>query len=143
MILPPRQLGGSFFGEDIKLVYFLIAVFGSAGALARFGVSAWMMPRTSMQYPWGTLTVNLVGCFVIGLLLGSGVLDSLRYPNLRFALVTGFLGSFTTFSAFSAETWLMFEGGRVVPAVLYVTLSVVGCLLLTAIGFGLGNVGAR
>lgn len=125
------------------MAYFWVAILGAAGALARIGVSAWMMPKTSMQYPWGTLTVNLVGCFFIGLLLGAGVLNSPRYPNLRFALVTGFLGSFTTFSAFSAETWLMVESGRVGSAVLYVTVSVVGCLLFTAIGYGLGNVGAR
>jgi len=120
-----------------------IALFGAAGAVARFGVSLWVAERVSRGIPWGTLVVNLAGCFVIGIVIGSGLLDSARFPQLRAAAVTGFLGAFTTFSAFSAETWLMIEAGRWSAASLYVIVSVFGCLALTAIGYGLANVGAR
>ncbi|MBK6767172.1 MAG: fluoride efflux transporter CrcB [bacterium] len=120
-----------------------IAVFGALGAVARFSTSLWVAERVSRGLPWGTLVVNLAGCFVVGLLFGSGALDSARFPQLRAAAVTGFLGAFTTFSAFSAESWLLIEAGRWASAGAYVLISVLGCLASTAIGYALANVGAH
>ena len=120
-----------------------IAVFGALGSLSRFAVSLWLAPRTSAEFPWSTVLVNLFGCLVIGVLIGSGLLDNPKYPFLRAAAVTGFLGAFTTFSAFSAETWLLVEAGRTVPAILYVTTTIIGCLMLTAVGYSVARIGGQ
>jgi CrcB protein len=85
-----------------------VALAGALGALARFGVHRAVESRTTGRLPWGTVTVNVVGSFtlavIVGLVLRHGV-----EPDVRVVLGTGFLGSFTTFSAFAFES---FELGR-------------------------------
>jgi CrcB protein len=80
------------------------------GALLRWGISLWLNPGGVI--PWGTLVVNLVGGYLIGVVIGvlSGLPDI--HPAWRLMVVTGFLGSLTTFSSFSAETVGMLTGGR-------------------------------
>lgn len=116
------------------MVYFWIAVAGGAGSLCRYLVwRAATQPDT--VFPAGTLTVNLAGCFCIGLLA-----KMVNHDVLRLALITGFLGGFTTFSAFSLETLHLFRNGLISTAVLYVTASNVGGLLAAWAGWRIGHV---
>ena len=85
----------------------LISLGGALGALSRFGVtelSCWLFGRS---FPVGTLLANLVGCFLIGVLMGAGFSDSV--PRARLAFGIGFLGSFTTYSTFAVETFVQAE----------------------------------
>ncbi len=113
----------------------LVGLGGALGAISRYLVGT-LTDSTSvaMRFPIGTLIVNIVGCFLIGLI--SVVL--LRYwpigSNARLFLITGVLGGFTTFSAFSFETVTMIKAGNLSAAALYILPSVLIGLLVTYIG---------
>jgi len=95
-----------------------VALGGAAGSVARYLVSIAALALFGAGFPWGTLAVNVVGSAAIGVAAGLG----LEGPA-RLLLVTGFLGGFTTFSAFSLETGALFERSPAL-AVLYVLASV-------------------
>ena len=100
-----------------------IALAGAAGALARWGLNSWFGPRFA-SFPWGTLLINVTGSFVIGVLFAVLVERGVGSETLRLALMTGFLGAYTTFSAFSLETLRLVEQGAARAAVANVFLSV-------------------
>lgn len=112
-------------------LYALVMVGGALGSAARFATSAWCEAKWGANFPWGTLTVNIVGSFLIGLIfvLSEGVASSVIQAHTRAVLITGFLGGFTTFSAFSLQTLALFESGRTEAAILNVLASVLICLL--------------
>ncbi len=85
-----------------QLMY--IAIGGAFGAVCRFVVSEATQKRWAGGFPVGTLTVNVVGCFLIGFLLQLGSQSEWLSPSLRALLVTGFLGALTTFSTFGYDT---------------------------------------
>lgn len=105
-----------------------IAGGGAFGALARFYVSTGVYRLLGRDFPWGTLSVNLLGSFAMGLLFVLLLERSLVGPELRAAILIGFLGSFTTFSTFSLETLTLVEQGEMLPALLNVGVSVVLCI---------------
>jgi CrcB protein len=90
----------------------------------------------SSQFPTGTLTVNLIGCLIIGALAGLNNTHSLS-ENTRLLLFTGLLGGFTTFSSFSNETVQLLRTGHHLWAALYVVASNAGGFLLAAGGYAL------
>lgn len=81
----------------------LLAVAGALGTLARYGLSTSIARATGEAFPWGTLVVNVIGCFLFGLVFHLAEERRLLTPELRLVLLTGFLGGFTTFSAFAHE----------------------------------------
>jgi CrcB protein len=105
-----------------------IAGGGALGALARFLVSNGLYRVLGRDFPWGTLGVNLLGSFAMGLLFVLLLERSLLAPELRAAIMIGFLGSFTTFSTFSLETLTLVEQGEMLPALANVVVSVVVCI---------------
>jgi CrcB protein len=112
----------------------LLIVFGSAGTLARYALQGLVQYRTETSFPTGTLTVNLMGCFLLGG-IGQFALERLIIPpDWRIAITVGFFGAFTTFSSFSWETVQMLQDGEWTRAILYVSVSVVGGLLLALAG---------
>lgn len=106
----------------------LIAVGGAAGAILRLGVA------TAFDFsPWATLMVNLIGSFAIGVLLPWVLRDAKR---ARFAplVITGFLGGFTTFSAFAADTVLLLRDGVALLALGYVAITLAGGIAAALLG---------
>ncbi len=87
-----------------------LALAGAAGTLARFGLLSLTERIIQKNYPWGTLVVNLVGCLLVGLLLGLAEGRLKIEPQTLTLLLIGFFGAFTTFSAFVLETGKLLEG---------------------------------
>jgi len=110
-----------------------VAVGGVAGAEARYGLEvAW--PHPAGQFPWTTLLINVLGCLLIGVLLGA-LARAPRPPRLaRPLLGTGVLGGFTTFSAYAVDVAGLGHAGRWAVAAAYLVLTVVACVAATAVG---------
>ena len=104
----------------------LVASGGAVGAVARWAIGGWVLHRTGGDFPWGTLVVNLLGCFVAGVLAGLIVRHDAFSPDARLFLMTGILGGFTTFSAFGVDTAYLIRRREYLPATGYVMASVVG-----------------
>jgi|SRR6187401_1432380 len=107
---------------------FWICLGGAAGTAARHLLTLWSNDRFGSSFPYGTLVVNLIGCFVISLVVQAAVTSDWP-PTLRLALVTGVLGGFTTYSAFNHETLRLFSQGSGGMALGYVALTMIGGLL--------------
>jgi len=113
-----------------------VALGGALGALARYAVSSWLN-TSSAKLPWGTLAVNVLGSFVMGILFVL-ILERAKLPlEMRPLLMTGFLGAFTTFSTFSLETLTLIHEGHVIAAIFYVLLSVILCIAVLALAVSL------
>ncbi len=115
---------------------------GAVGALLRFLVSSGVYQWLGRDFPYGTLAVNLIGSFLIGL-LSEGLLAEpvgKLAAAYRPALLVGFLGAFTTFSTFSLETLTLIEQGQFVRALTNVMVSVLLCLAAVALGVILGRI---
>ena len=117
----------------------LIAMFGAIGTLARYGLQGIVQTRVAGTFPYGTLLVNLSGCFLLGL-IGQFTLNRLVIsPDWRVAIAVGFFGGYTTFSSFGWETAKMLEDGEWARATAYVGASVFAGLLLSIAGIRLAN----
>jgi len=102
------------------------------GALMRWRLQIWLNPDGLI--PWGTLAVNLIGGYLIGVCIGIFQAMPEIDPVWRLALITGFLGTLTTFSSFSGEVVLMLQAERHLVAAGTILIHVAGSLLLTVIG---------
>ena len=112
----------------------MIAIFGALGCVARYYLSGWTYSKLGWGFPWGTLAVNVVGAFFIGLIMELGLRNANIPANLRIGLTIGFMGGLTTFSTFSYETFKLLETGRILVAFSNVIISVTVCLLFTWLG---------
>ena len=119
--------------------FFLIALFGAIGTLARYGLGGVVQIRTGSTFPYGTLLINLTGCFLLGLIGQLTMNRMLISPDLRVAIAVGFFGGYTTFSSFGWETAKMLEAGEWLRATAYVAASVFAGLLLSVVGIRLAN----
>jgi len=111
-----------------------IALFGALGCLTRYFLSGWVYNLLGRSFPSGTFAVNIVGAFLIGLIMEFSMRSTLISPSLRIGLTIGFLGGLTTFSTFSYETFRLLEDGELLIAMTNVLVSVVICLLFTWLG---------
>jgi fluoride exporter len=121
-----------------QIVY--IGLFGALGCLARYFLSGWVYALLGRGFPYGTLVVNVIGAFLIGLIMEFSLRSALVPPTIRVALTIGFLGGLTTFSTFSFETFRLLEEGAVLVAFGNVLLSVVCCLACTWLGIFVARV---
>ncbi|XOF33040.1 MAG: fluoride efflux transporter CrcB [Candidatus Electrothrix sp. YB6] len=97
----------------------LIGAGGFTGAVLRFLVSSWVQTRSgSIVYPFGTLSVNMIGCLLIGFLSALVETKAMFSPETRSFVLIGLLGAFTTFSTFGNETLNLIRESRMVPALL-------------------------
>lgn len=110
----------------------LVMVGGFLGAICRYGVGD--LVETEQGFPFGTLLVNLIGCFLLGWLLTFMAHRNKKRPYITLLFGTGFIGSFTTFSTFSVEMIQLFEKELVFLAVMYVLFSMFFGLLLAFLG---------
>ena len=107
----------------------LVALGGGIGSAFRYLVSLGITKQFPCTFPLGTFIVNLTGCFIIGLLLGLSVRFSIFDNELKYLLIAGFCGGYTTFSTFSAENLKLLESGNYWTLSLYVAGSVILGLL--------------
>lgn len=112
--------------------YLLIALGGAAGSLLRYGCSRWL---NNPSFPYGTLVVNIVGSFLIGLFWA--ILSKQADDTKRLLLITGFCGGFTTFSAFSLEGLQLLEQSKFAVFFLYTFATIFLGLAATYTGFKL------
>lgn len=117
-----------------------IGLAGAAGAVLRYMTQQGLTVVLGRQFPFGTLAVNVLGSFLIGLLFVAFWERAVANELLKLALVVGFLGSFTTFSAFSLDTWILVQHGAYVKAAGNVLANVTICLLATWLGIVLARV---
>jgi len=124
--------------EQIVRIILLI-VFGAVGTLARYGLDGWIQNRVGPAFPAGTLIVNVLGCFLLGIIGQFGLTHLVLPPDWRIGLTTGLVGAFTTFSTFGWESVRMLETGEWARAGVYVGASLLGGLAAMMLGMWLGN----
>jgi len=121
----------------------IVALGGALGSVLRYKVGALVLQQTGVTaFPYGTFTVNVAGCLVAGLLIGLGEHVEFLSAGVRLLLFTGFLGGFTTFSAFGVETIALVERGAWALAALYVVSSVLCGLAALWLALKAGGLGA-
>jgi fluoride exporter len=117
----------------------LVAIGGAVGSVARYFVNLWAVRLWGATFPWGTFTVNIVGGLAIGFLSEVIARKFNASTEMRLLLVTGVLGGFTTFSAFSLDAVGLFERGEMAFSVVYVVASVVISIVAVCVGLALGR----
>lgn len=116
------------------LGWFAIAAGGALGAVARFAMSHQVYQTFGREFAWGTLSVNVVGSFLMGL-IAVLLVDKLDLSSeWRAFLMVGFLGAFTTFSTFSYETMQYIQVGEMSKALLNIVVSVLTCIIAVWVG---------
>lgn len=121
----------------MQLLY--IGFLGGLGCVSRYLVTAWTQHLFGRDFPYGTLLVNVAGSLFLGLLLTLGFRSLPLSQELRLGLSVGFLGGFTTFSAFSYQTWMLLEEGSFWSAGINIFLNVALCLAGVFIGAIVGR----
>lgn len=117
-------------------IILLIGTGSFIGGVLRYGLSQFIQTKFLSTFPFGTLGVNILGCFAIGLVFGLSERTNMS-PEMRLFLATGICGGFTTFSAFSNETFSLMRDGQLLYASAYITSSVLFGLLATFFGYSL------
>jgi len=116
-----------------------IALGGATGAVSRFLLANWVHQLWEGKLPMGTLLVNMVGSFAIGIVYVLLVERQLIHQDWRGVLMVGFLGAFTTFSTFSLETVYLLGSGETLRALANIAITVLSCLFMAAAGIGIGR----
>jgi CrcB protein len=111
----------------------LIASGGALGALARFGISKFIGKIIGGPFPWGTLTANFIGLFIIGVLF-EFFERSILPQSMRYLITIGFLGALTTFSTYGLESLLLMKNGQIRIALFNILLSNIGGLICVGVG---------
>ena len=101
----------------------LVGLGGFIGSIARYAVSKLNVYMHFLAIPMGTLTVNVVGSFIIGVIVGISQKSEILSADVRLFLMVGICGGFTTFSSFSVENLMLIQNGQVFSALLYTFLS--------------------
>ena len=125
-------------GADLRN-HFLVFIGGGLGASARYYLSGAVYRWLPSDFPYGNLAVNIIGCFVIGVLMTSMEERFITHPALRIFLTVGILGGFTTFSSFSYETLTLVRNGEIFLGTINAFASLLGCLAATWFGMAAGK----
>ncbi|MCO5071231.1 MAG: fluoride efflux transporter CrcB [Rhizobiaceae bacterium] len=116
-----------------------VALGGAIGASARHLANGLMMRLAGPSFPWGTMTVNILGSFIMGVFIEVLARRFNASNELRLFVATGMLGGFTTFSAFSLDFAVLFERGAIFPAFGYAFASVAGSMVAIFLGLWLAR----
>ncbi|HWC53679.1 MAG TPA: fluoride efflux transporter CrcB [Chitinophagaceae bacterium] len=114
----------------------LIGLGGGIGSIARYFCQKWIADTIQHPFPWGTFAVNVLGCFLIGVIYAIAERTTMLSPQTRLLLITGLCGGFTTFSTFAFENMNLMRSGDITYAVLYIVASVL--LGIGAVFAGIG-----
>ena len=117
----------------------LVMAGGSLGAASRYGIGLLAARIWGTSFPYGTLTANMVGCFIIGLIFALADRSRLLTPDVRLLLITGYLGALTTFSSFSLETVNAGRAGLPLQSLTNILINNIGGFTLTYMGLRLGS----
>ena len=115
-----------------SLIYVFLG--GGFGSVFRYLISKFFMIDKN-SFPWSTLIANFIGCFIIGIILGWHINNNKQYSDLYIFLSIGFCGGLTTFSTFSIEGLTFLKNGELLMFVTYILISILGGLLLAALGY--------
>jgi CrcB protein len=113
----------------------LVGLGGFVGSIARYLVSKLNISIQLFSLPIGTLTVNVLGSLLIGILIGLSAKNGIISSNLRLLLIVGFCGGFTTFSTFSAENMTFIQNGEIASMLIYTAASIIFGLAAVYIGY--------
>ena len=113
--------------------FFWICLAGAAGTGTRYLIALWTAERFGNAFPYGTLIVNIAGCFLIALIMQSAM-STVWSPTVRSALTIGFVGGLTTYSSFNYETTKLLQDGAPDLAAFNATVMIVGCALAGWLG---------
>lgn len=119
--------------------FVLVCLGGAAGTGARYLVALGAPLLLGPTFPWGTLTVNVVGSLLLGLVMQVGLTSDLLSPTARITLATGVLGGFTTYSTFNYETLRFCQQGAWGRALTNIGVTLVACALAGVVGFAIGR----
>ncbi|HMJ71231.1 MAG TPA: fluoride efflux transporter CrcB [Cyclobacteriaceae bacterium] len=117
----------------------LIFAGGGLGSVARYLLGRWVSGFHQINFPFGTLAVNVVACFILGVIVGFSEYKQALSPDSRVFWAIGFCGGFSTFSTFSYETVQLIHGQAIGSGVVYVLVSVVLCVGAVVMGMYLGK----
>jgi CrcB protein len=131
---------GDKIPEEFMLAYLWVAIGGALGSVARFGLNGLISARFGETFPWGTLTINVTGSFLIGVFAAFSDADGrvLASPGVRQFLMIGVCGGYTTFSSFSLQTLRLVQDREWLYAGGNILLSVALCLVAVWLGYALG-----
>jgi CrcB protein len=118
---------------------FWVCLGGAIGSGARYLLSGWLLGVTGSEFPYGTLAVNAIGSFLLGLLMEVALVTGSLPPMLRLTLATGVLGGFTTYSTFNFETLQLLQDGAWLLGLANLGLTVAACLAAGALGVMAGR----
>lgn len=113
--------------------WLMVALGGALGALGRYCVFLWVQSFQQISFPWATLSVNVLGSFLLGTVVVLVLKEDISI-SYRLLMMTGFLGAFTTFSTYSLETWMLFKEGH--TALAFINVGVQNIVSLVAVGSG-------
>jgi fluoride exporter len=116
-----------------------ICLGGAAGTGARYLLSGWLARTAGPGFPWGTLAVNVLGSFLLGLIMQVALATETFPPTLRLALTTGVMGGFTTYSTFNYETLQYFQQDEWLLGLTNLGVTVAACLIAGVFGLFSGR----
>jgi fluoride exporter len=115
-------------------IIFYVAAGSSIGGVARYLSQQFVQKYFPSSFPWGTLSVNVIGCFLIGIIYALAEKGEVMSPEMRILLATGFCGGFTTFSSFAYENIKLIQDGEYFYTLLYIVASVIVGILAVYLG---------
>ena len=115
--------------------YLAIGIGGFIGAILRAYTAGLVNHAFKHDIPFGTVSVNLIGSFILGTLVGLIQFSAIQNPYLKSMLTTGVMGAFTTFSTFAVESFFLIKNGLLIESLVYISLNLFGSIILAAAGY--------